>query len=176
MKPAASWVSNTRVTSVSQTRRRIAMSWRPACTDLDLRVGEHAGERPGVGRVIPQRVEHLGAHSVSIATRPWAAALSASAAVKPATILRHVSFLATALVLASTVIGQSVADRPDPCPAHRPGRREGEPDGGGVDPRQRAGRQGVVARLRRGTALWLIDDANPTARPPTPARTRTGWT
>ena len=31
---------------------------------LHLRVGEHARERRGVGRVVAERVEHLGAHAV----------------------------------------------------------------------------------------------------------------
>ena len=39
----------------------------------------------------------------------------------------------------------------------------------------------VVARLRRthpprGTALWLIEDANPDGAAAGTARTRTGWT
>ncbi len=65
MKPAASCVSNTRVTSVLQLRRRIAMSWRPACTSTStVRVGEHARERLRVERLVAERVEHLGAHAV----------------------------------------------------------------------------------------------------------------
>jgi hypothetical protein len=101
-----------------------------------------------------------------MATRPWAAALSASAAVKGATILTDVSWLATALVLASTVIGHSVEGR-----AIR-AERIGPADAptkllvvGSIHGNEPAGKA-VIARLRRahpprGTAIWLIEDLNP---------------
>jgi beta-N-acetylhexosaminidase len=103
---------------------------------------------------------------VSIATRPWAAALSASATVKGATILRDVSFLATALVLASSVIGQSVEGRPIRAERIGPaGAKVSVMVVGSIHGNEPAGKA-VVARLRRthpprGTALWLIEDANP---------------
>ncbi len=115
---------------------------------------------------------------MSIATRPWAAAFSASSAVKIATILTHVSLLATALGVtaalapgqpaapAQTVIGHSVEGRPiralrvGPASAKRKllvvsSIHGNEPAG-----------KSVIAKLRRahpprGTAVWLIEDANP---------------
>ena len=110
---------------------------------------------------------------MSIATRPWAAALSASAAGQSgATILRDVSILATSLVLASAVapaqitIGHSVEGRP--IVAERIGSATAKTKlmvVGSIHGNEPAGKA-VVARLRRahpprGTALWLIDDANP---------------
>jgi len=77
-----------------------------------------------------------------------------------------VSFLATALVLASTVMGQSVEGRP--IRAERIGPADAHVNlmvVGSIHGNERAGKA-VVARLRRthpprGTALWLIEDANP---------------
>ena len=115
---------------------------------------------------------------MSIATRPWAAAFSASSAVKIATILTHVSLLATALGVsaalapaqpatpAQTVIGHSVEGRPiralrvGPASARRKLLVVGSIHGN--EPAGKA----VIARLRRahpprGTAVWLIEDANP---------------
>ena len=76
------------------------------------------------------------------------------------------SFLATALVLASTVMGQSVEGRP--IRAERIGPADAHVNlmvVGSIHGNERAGKA-VVARLRRvhpprGTALWLIEDANP---------------
>jgi N-acetylmuramoyl-L-alanine amidase len=77
-----------------------------------------------------------------------------------------VSFLATALALASTVIGQSVEGRP--LRAERIGPADARVSlmvVGSIHGNEPAGKA-VIARLRRthpprGTALWLIEDANP---------------
>jgi N-acetylmuramoyl-L-alanine amidase len=77
-----------------------------------------------------------------------------------------VSFLATALVLATTVIGHSVDGRP--IHAERIGPADAKTKlmvVGSIHGNEPAGKA-VVARLRRahpprGTALWLIEDANP---------------
>jgi N-acetylmuramoyl-L-alanine amidase len=77
-----------------------------------------------------------------------------------------VSLLATALALAATLVGHSVEGRPIEA------QRIGPPDApvkllvvGDIHGNERAG-EAVIARLRRshpprGTALWLIDQANP---------------
>ena len=57
-KPAATCVSKTLRTSVPQVRRRIATSWRPACsTILDRRVREHLAQRRRARS--PERIQHL---------------------------------------------------------------------------------------------------------------------
>ena len=52
------------------------MSCRPAVHDnLDVGVCEHARERGGIGRVVAERVDHLGAHpvgGVGSGTATWA--------------------------------------------------------------------------------------------------------
>ena len=66
-RPAASWVSNTRVTSVSQTRRRIAMSWRPACTTTSISGSASTrASGPGSGGLSPS------GSSTSVRTPPSA--------------------------------------------------------------------------------------------------------
>ncbi|MEA2418603.1 MAG: hypothetical protein QOE60_809 [Thermoleophilaceae bacterium] len=76
------------------------------------------------------------------------------------------SFLATALILAGSVIGQSVEGRP--IHAQRIGPANAKVKVmvvGSIHGNEPAGKA-VVARLRhahppRGTALWLVEDANP---------------
>jgi N-acetylmuramoyl-L-alanine amidase len=113
-----------------------------------------------------------------MARRRWADALSASKAVKVATILPVVPFFATAVALAGAVLGPSPATADATVIGHsvqgRPIRavRVGSPRArvkilvvGDIHGNEPAGKA-VIARLGaarppRGTALWLIEDANP---------------
>src|SRR5215211_3366033 len=115
-----------------------------------------------------------------MARRPWAAALSASSAVKAATILTGMSIFAAAMAVAGAlaapypavptahaeVIGRSVEGRPIRALRVGPARARVKVLAiGSVHGNEPAGRA-VVASLRQakpppGTALWLVEDANP---------------
>ena len=177
--------------------------------DLDLGVGQHARERGRVGRVVRERIDHLGAHAVrrvrvghgdlGQAQQRLVAALGHELRVDRDPTLCGGPLCQRGGHAAATILREHVDPRGS---ARRGGRGWSRPTGrsGGRSGRDVIGRsaegrpiravrvgsprarvevlvvgavhgnepagKAVVARLRRrrpprGTALWLIEDANP---------------